>query len=268
MRFVNTIIFGFVFSMNVFASGVQGDSVRVIEMMSKVSSLINVYNQEDCPRDVVDQLCQLYKEETGLSELSMPFASFNCMPIKVSERFVGIKLHPNLYYDDNRVISMKSKDDGCLAFLDIFPLFLSSLTGTSNNNVNVKNKLLQDIISNQTGQPRWLSLQSDEIDMDKAYDKQVKIYTANSQIVRNCNADTIYVCSFSERKNIGYYNDSDSVNRDYNTMDDYKMAYKVVLTSHNHFPVYLFMFCKKKGNKALNKYLDNITKSIKFTFDE
>jgi len=264
MKALFIIVFNSILSMNIFASGIQGDSVKVIAMKSKVDSLINVYNYKDCPKNVVDQLCQLYKDEAKLSELYIPFTSFNCVPIQDGDGYVGIKLHPNLYYDDNRIISMKSKDGGCLAFFDIFPLSLSTLIGTSSSNVNVRNKLLEDIISNKTGQPRWLALKSVDIDFEKIYDKQVDIYTANSQIAQNCNADTIYVCSFTERENIGYYTNIDSAHREFNTLNDYKTAYKIVLTSHDQFPVYLFLFCKKKGDKVLKKYLDDITKSIRF----
>lgn len=266
MRNLLIIVFNSVFFLNMFASEVPGDSTKAVDIMTKAQSLANAYHQEDCPKDIVEQISQLYSEATGISEVKLPFDSFNCLPIKIKDRdLMSIKLHPDIDYEDNVMISMKSKDGGCLVFLDVLLQSMNTLLKSKERKGwNIKNKLLQDIASNQSGQPRWSALKSSEIDIEKAYDKQVRIYTTESPVVQNCNADTIFVCSLPERANVGYYVNNDSGNRVYNTLNGYKTAYKVVLTSQNHFPIYLFLFCKKKGDKALNKYLDNISQSIHF----
>lgn len=105
---------------------------------------------------------------------------------------------------------------------------------------------------------------TDKDDFAGEYDKQVKIYTQGSRIAQNCNADTVYVYSIQKRENIGYYTDEEGLDEDFNAMTDYKAAYRVVLKSHNHFPIHIFLFCEEQSDKALMKYLEAISKSILF----
>lgn len=261
MKILFAFVFNTLFIIKCFALGIEGDSTQVVSNLSKIDSLMSICNQNNCPKDIVDQLCQIYKNGISLSKMSLPFESFSCMPIK-SNNSVSIKLHPNLYYDDNMVFSMKSKDGNCLAFLDFTRLFVPKIMGTPKQ--NEKERILQDIAINNTGQPRWSALKTADIDLEKSYQKQAKCYTSTHQIAKNCNADSVYVCSLSNRANIGFYTNIDPASRTFNTMDEFKTVYSIILTARDKFPIYLFLFCKTDNETDLNKYLSEISKSLYF----
>lgn len=258
MKTLDLFAFNTLFLINIMASGMQRDSTTLHEVMSLVES----YHQEGCPQDVVDRFTQLYKNNIRLSDFSLPFTSFTCIPIKSYNNYLSIALHPDLHYADNMTISMLSDDGGCVVFLDVSALGI--VAGNPAATQDVRKVLLEDIITNSIGRARYEVQKTDRADFAGVYDKQVKIYTQDSWVAQNCNADTVYVCSLPNRKNIGFKTDVEGAGKEFNAMTDYKAAYKVVLKRNNHFPVKMLLFCKKNSDKVLMQYLEAISKSVKF----
>ncbi len=122
MKTLMFLVFNTLFVINIMASGVECDSTVGIEAMSLVSR----YHQEGCSQDVVSRIAQQYKDKIGLTEFSLPFTSFDCIPVKSRNDYASIVLHPNLHYADNITISMKSESGGCLAFLDVSSLIIAA----------------------------------------------------------------------------------------------------------------------------------------------
>ena len=265
MKTLFTLVFYAFCIIDVFASSVLNDSVNLNEIV-QTDSLIDKYNKENCPKDVVSQLAQQFKSFATLSKLSLPFKSFDCVPVKTDCRSVGMKVHPDVIYDDNLMFSMKSTDRNCMVFLDFFQIGFRK-TLLKNKPVDTRKLLVENVLTNEMGQSESSALnyrigRNKDIDVEKIYNSHVKTYTGSSRLAKNCNADTIYACSFAQRSNVGYY--PDSLHKEYNTLNEYKAVYEIAMVKQGHSPIVFFLFCKKEGDKALDKYLQNITKSIQF----
>ena len=67
MKTLFTLVFYAFCIIDVFASSVLNDSVNLNEIV-QTDSLIDKYNKENCPKDVVSQLAQQFKSFATLSK--------------------------------------------------------------------------------------------------------------------------------------------------------------------------------------------------------
>lgn len=259
IRILISIIGVMLISLNISAQKLPTD-VKDKKWNSTLSSLVNNYNQKNCPKDVVNELRTAYIRGNGMKEFNLPFSKYKCVPLHNGG---NIKLSPKLDGVDNRCITMKSTDGQSMLFLD----FLRMSNPVQAKNIShqlIKDNLSADITSNADDIPSYEAHQKNrKYGREDGYLMKYATVHKNDSLTQKSNADAIYVCSFPARNKIGYITYSVN-NSSYNTMKEYPYAYKIVMEKQNHSPIYMYLFLTRRGNTHLNDYLMNISNSMRF----
>ena len=80
IRILISIIGVMLISLNISAQKLPTD-VKDKKWNSTLSSLVNNYNQKNCPKDVVNELRTAYIRGNGMKEFNLPFSKYKCVPL-------------------------------------------------------------------------------------------------------------------------------------------------------------------------------------------